>query len=63
MKTSNLATRLDFDAAESIPRQPHAPTVPSDGRDGVPSRAARARRGAARRIVLRDQGFAPFRVR
>ena len=62
MKSSNLALRLDDDEAplermatkDDLPAAPE-PAAPADRR---PRRSL-----GFRSIVIRDQGFAPFRVR
>ena len=60
MKSSNLAERLDFEAAEDTAGDARE----KDPRDLPPApRAARPRRSLeSRPIVIRDQGFRPFRV-
>jgi hypothetical protein len=66
MKSSNLAYRMDRDDAE-IPA-PDIPAPQTTARHRIEARAAqkRARQRASfgfRAIVIRDQGFRPFRVR
>jgi hypothetical protein len=61
MKSSNLAYRRDRDDAE-IP----APGIPARERIEAHAAAKRARERASfeyRAIVIRDQGFRPFRIR
>jgi hypothetical protein len=62
MKSSNLALRLDDDEAllERTPRKDDVPTAQE-----VPKPVVRRPRRSLgfRSIVVRDQGFAPFRVR
>jgi len=61
MKSSNLAQRLDFEDAEDC--APEAEETPAQDAPRSP-RAPRPRRSLeSRSIVIRDQGFTPFRVR
>lgn len=61
MKSSNLAERVEFGEPERSAHGTPAPraTTPQD----LPVPAPRGRRPFGQRaIVIRDQGFAPFRV-
>ena len=62
MKSSNLALRLEDD--EAPPERTETKDDVPAARDPLEPAQRRPRRSLAfRTIVLRDQGFAPFRVR
>lgn len=62
MKSSNLARRIEPFEEPPGPGTPVGAAMRLEAQRGKPARI-RARSRALRAIVIREQGFAPFRVR